>query len=260
VKVEFWDDEKLATISRDARLLFIGLWTYSDDYGVVKGHPVWLKSKIFPYDNIDLKTFQAWLNDLSDIQSIQPFSRDGENYIYIKNFTKHQVITRPSKLRNPLPDSDGLTEHSLSIHRPLSDEREREREREREVKENNTLSCKPQHEGCASKPSNGKLTQEQLAAFGQFWQAYPKRKNKGQALKAWAKIHPDEQLVATMIAKIRQATTSDDWTKENGRYIPHPATWLNAIGWEDDDIRPQQPYSDKTAKTIANLQQWMQED
>jgi hypothetical protein len=49
VKPEFWDDEKLAKVSRDARLLFIGLWSNSDDYGVVKGHPAWPKNRIFPY-------------------------------------------------------------------------------------------------------------------------------------------------------------------------------------------------------------------
>jgi len=52
IKPEFWDDEKLSLVSRDARLTFIGMWTFSDDYGVVKGASVWLKSKIFPYDNI----------------------------------------------------------------------------------------------------------------------------------------------------------------------------------------------------------------
>jgi predicted nucleic acid-binding protein len=46
IKPEFWDDEKLATVSRDARLLFVGLWSNSDDYGVVKGHPAWLKNRI----------------------------------------------------------------------------------------------------------------------------------------------------------------------------------------------------------------------
>lgn len=25
-----------------------------------------------------------------------------------------------------------------------------------------------------------------------------------------------------------------DWQKDGGQYIPHPATWLNASGWEDE--------------------------
>jgi len=72
-------------------------------------------------------------------------------------------------------------------------------------------------------------------AFAAFWQAYPKRKSRGQAEKAFAKINPDEQLLAAILAGIERATTSESWTKDGGRFIPHPATWLNAKGWEDED-------------------------
>jgi len=70
-------------------------------------------------------------------------------------------------------------------------------------------------------------------AFARFWAAYPKKKSKGQAEKAFAKIKPSEQLLVAMLAAIGQAKTSKDWTKDAGQYIPHPATWLNAKGWED---------------------------
>ena len=69
--------------------------------------------------------------------------------------------------------------------------------------------------------------------FAQFWACYPKKKSKGQAEKAWKKINPDEQLLATMIATIERAKKSDDWARDKGQYIPYPATWLNAKGWED---------------------------
>jgi len=70
--------------------------------------------------------------------------------------------------------------------------------------------------------------------FEIFWKAYPKRKSKGQAEKAFAKINPDEQLLATMLATIEQAIKSVDWQKDDGKFIPYPATWLNAKGWEDE--------------------------
>ena len=103
VKAEFWDDEKLSTISRDARLTFIGLWTNSDDYGVVKGHHSWLKNKIYPYESINVETFQKWLGELEKILCIIPFDAEGEKFYYIRNFDKHQVINRPSEHRNPEP-------------------------------------------------------------------------------------------------------------------------------------------------------------
>ena len=50
IKPKFWDDTKIGRISRDARLLYMGLWSFSDDIGVVIGDTIWLKSKIFPYE------------------------------------------------------------------------------------------------------------------------------------------------------------------------------------------------------------------
>lgn len=71
-------------------------------------------------------------------------------------------------------------------------------------------------------------------AFAKFWGAYPKKKSKGQAEKAWLKIKPNEQLTERILQAVERAKTLDDWKREGGRFIPHPATWLNAKGWEDE--------------------------
>lgn len=73
-------------------------------------------------------------------------------------------------------------------------------------------------------------------AFARFWSAYPKKKSKGQAEKAFQKLNPSEQLMDAMLASIEQAKTSDNWRKDGGQFIPYPATWLNAKGWEDEDV------------------------
>jgi hypothetical protein len=70
--------------------------------------------------------------------------------------------------------------------------------------------------------------------FEDFWLAYPKKKAKGDAEKAWTKINSSELLIEKIISAVQRATTSEDWTKEDGCYIPHPATWLNRRGWEDE--------------------------
>jgi hypothetical protein len=122
VKPDFWDDEKLATISRDARLTFIGLWNYSDDYGVVKGNPTWLKSKIYPYDDkLKLEAFTKWVDEIRQIKAILPFEAGCEEFYFIKNFLKHQRINRPSELRNPEPPAD-ILEDSGSTQGALTDE------------------------------------------------------------------------------------------------------------------------------------------
>ena len=103
IKPEFWSDEKLAKVSLQARLVFIGLWMTSDDAGTTKGHPIWLKSQIFPYDEITIKQFETWLNELIQLKRVLPYDVNGEKYLYIPGFIKHQKISHPSPAKNPTP-------------------------------------------------------------------------------------------------------------------------------------------------------------
>jgi len=96
-------------------------------------------------------------------------------------------------------------------------------------------------------------------SFSDFWDAYPKKRSKGQAEKAFLKINPDEQLLAIMIATIERAKTSEDWCKEGGRFIPHPATWLNNRRWEDEDVETHPlsgKVSDLTLRNLKVLENW----
>jgi len=144
IKPEFWDDEKLATqTSRDARFIFIGLWNHSDDYGVVKGNDVWLKNHILAYeDSLSIQEFSGWLTELERMRCILPFEQDGEKYYYIRTFTRHQKVNRPSKQRNPAPPKH-LLEDSVSAQGALTDETETETETETEA-ETEEYSLSPQ--------------------------------------------------------------------------------------------------------------------
>ena len=96
IKPKFWDDTKIGRLTRDARLLYIGLWNFSDDIGIVIGDSVWLKSKIFPYDQIQIQQFEKWMNELVINGFICLLSYKGERFIYLPNFTRHQVINKPN--------------------------------------------------------------------------------------------------------------------------------------------------------------------
>jgi len=139
IKPEFWDDEKMATISQSARLTYIALWNFSDDYGVVKGHINWLKNNIYPYDeNLKVDTFKKWLFELESMKRIIPFSSNGEVYYYLPKFLDHQSINRPSKQRNP-PPPNNISESSLSVSCVLMDEKKYKRSiKEKKEKEKMT--------------------------------------------------------------------------------------------------------------------------
>lgn len=68
--------------------------------------------------------------------------------------------------------------------------------------------------------------------FEIFWTAYPKKRSKDKAEKAFAKRKPDEQLFNDLMAGLERAKTSSEW--QNPQFIPHAASWLNAGGWMDE--------------------------
>ena len=70
--------------------------------------------------------------------------------------------------------------------------------------------------------------------FEEFWCIYPRKKSKGQAEKAWKHLSPDGALRGSILDALERAKTSSDWRREGGKFIPYPATWLNARGWEDE--------------------------
>lgn len=103
IKPEFWQDEKIGQLPVLCRLLYIGLWNLSDDYGVVKGNSVWIKGQLFPYDGaeVDSKKISDALDQLEASGRIKGFTKNNEWYYDIPKFREHQVINRPSKQRNP---------------------------------------------------------------------------------------------------------------------------------------------------------------
>jgi len=105
-------------------------------------------------------------------------------------------------------------------------------------------------------PKTGKKESIQKRNFNLFWKEYPKKKSKGQAEKIWDRIKPDQQLFEVILLKIQEAKNSKDWQKQSGQFIPHPATWLNAKGWEDVYDQKQNLLSDagiQTAKMLSEM-------
>ncbi len=88
------------------------------------------------------------------------------------------------------------------------------------------------------KPNQTHTHQEKLSAsgFDSFWNAYPKKQAKTEAIKAFLKLTPDKELLDKMLEAIELFSRSDSWKYDNGRYIPLPSTWLNGKRWEDETI------------------------
>lgn len=66
--------------------------------------------------------------------------------------------------------------------------------------------------------------------FAEFWQAYPRKVAKPAAEKAWRKVAGEADAI---LAGLRRQAGCEQWAKDGGQFIPHPATWLNGRRWED---------------------------
>lgn len=104
IKPEFWTDSKTGTLSEFAKCLLLGLLGQSDDYGVIEWRPMEWRAKIFPYhsDTTTGAVEKALTEELLPAGLIIMFSRKDDEgvlkqYAFIKNFSKHQVINKPSK-------------------------------------------------------------------------------------------------------------------------------------------------------------------
>jgi hypothetical protein len=70
--------------------------------------------------------------------------------------------------------------------------------------------------------------------FEDFWSAYPRKVGIDAARRAFEKRQVGVELLATMLNAIKVQKQSTDWTRDGGKYIPHPSTWLNQGRWMDE--------------------------
>lgn len=99
IKPEFASDEKLAKVSRDARLTFVLLVTQADDDGLVPGQIRQLLGCLYPHDqDVTPPLLRGWLGELERIGAARWRSTlDDAPVVEICNWSKHQRIDHKAK-------------------------------------------------------------------------------------------------------------------------------------------------------------------
>lgn len=87
IKPGFFLNDLLAEIEPLGRLLFAGLWTIADREGRLEDRPKKIKAAVLPYDDCDVDHL---LNELSKRDFIIRYEVNGEKYIQIVKWEKHQ--------------------------------------------------------------------------------------------------------------------------------------------------------------------------
>jgi hypothetical protein len=73
-----------------------------------------------------------------------------------------------------------------------------------------------------------------VTEFDTFWKAYPRRVAKGDARKAWSQTDNIRPALPELLEAIDQQMKSDQWRKNDGQFVPYPATWLRQERWADE--------------------------
>jgi hypothetical protein len=243
IKPGFFDNEILGDLPPLTRLLFIGLWTIADREGRLEDKPRRIKKILLGYDDVDADGVDKMLQSLHDTGFIFRYSIDGNNYIQIVNFLKHQnphIREKASEI--PPPPAELITKHHESpIHTP-------------DLHGAGTVQATPitvnlspstgnllpttdnppeggDDDGEPDKQPKKSLLEQR---FDEFWAAYPKKVGKKAAWSAFKKVKPDAELFDKIMTAIGRAKATWQWQRENGRYIPNPKTWLNEGRWDDE--------------------------
>ena len=116
IKPGFFLNDQLAECDPLARLLFAGLWCIADREGRLEDRPKRIKAEILPYDDCDIDQL---LDQLAKHGFILRYEVEGERYIQIINFLKHQnphkneiksVIPPPQEMHQTSPKISGVNQ------------------------------------------------------------------------------------------------------------------------------------------------------
>jgi len=178
----------------------------------LEDRPKRIKVEVLPYDDIDINKA---LDELKFAELLNRYEVAGQQFIEIPSFSRHQRITgKEADAESRFPSA---SPKKVGKHRG-----------------NNGASPGITGDG---RETEGKGDDR----FLKFWSAYPKKKAKDQAEKAFTKV---SEPVEKLLDAIGLAKNSADWRKEGGKFIPYPATWLNGRRWEDVeqiDLLPTHP-------------------
>jgi hypothetical protein len=136
VKPEFWSSQSLHKVSLEARLLFIGIWNFSDDFGVCLNTNRKILGEIFPHDEqITEKKIEKWKQELIQEALVLPVSYSGTSYLIVRSWKEHQKVDHPSGRRwleddiiENLSNEYLKTREGLAINSRFKEERGKKKE------------------------------------------------------------------------------------------------------------------------------------
>ncbi len=144
-----------------------------------------------------------------------------------KGFTPVYPL-KPEKVNGRLPK--GSTKKCSHIRRTLYKNTNNNTREDNLLKTHNeNLFGTPIHTG-----SGGVTPFANGEHFDRFWVEYPRKVARKKCLGIWRSLKLTTEQAERVIGAVRCYTRTDQWQKDDGRFIPHPSTFLNQRRWEDE--------------------------
>lgn len=115
IKPSFWSDERVSDLSRDARLLLVGLISFADDDGRFAASIPAIIGYVFPYDDLPAPKVRKWLEEIASVGVIRLYRINNREYGYFPNYRTHQRISHPQPSTFPPPSVNGSTPNRSMI-------------------------------------------------------------------------------------------------------------------------------------------------
>ena len=237
-KPEFWKSRRIASVSWDARLVLKGLESYVDDNGVGIDDIELIVSDVFPRDLFanpreTVARVSEAISQLHQAGLVHRYSTDTDNLLYISWWEEVQRIDKPGKGRNPRPDGtfnykDSVIRESVAnipeTLAPGTGEQGNRGTGEQGNRGTDKNTCSPATPTSDRAPSS---------RFEEFWETYPRKVGKQKAIAKYAAAtnRADEQAIIDGAHRL-----ANDPNLPEQKFIPHPTTWLERNGWEDEPL------------------------
>ena len=109
IQPTFARSPSMKRVSRDARLLFVLLWTVVDDEGRCHADPDDLAQVLFPEDFDAPRYMHGWLDELENEGCIERYEVDEIDYLRVRNWHRHQRVYHPTRSYLPPPPHERLS-------------------------------------------------------------------------------------------------------------------------------------------------------
>lgn len=107
IKPSFWSDGRVADLSRDARLLALGLISFADDEGRFLASVAAVSGNVFPHDDLPAARVRKWLDEVERVGLVELYTANGREYGVFPRWCRHQRISHPAPSIIPAPLRSG---------------------------------------------------------------------------------------------------------------------------------------------------------